>query len=147
MKPLTMTHNIAQPRIRLGHVQLQPHPALALTPAEPAPLARMPTPSQHPGPPCMPDDCVQRAYDTPDDSHHGDAAIAVPPDDLHGCTPLHIAAWCGHIGMVESFMAAIPAMAAATTAQGCTPLHLAAFQGHAPVAACLLGHPHMVCCW
>lgn len=51
------------------------------------------------------------------------------------CSPLHVAAFCGHTSVVESFVASMPSLVTSANSHGCTPLHFAAHQGHAGIVA------------
>ena len=89
-------------------------------------------------------------YSTQHDASTNNAALADEFSNtldglrFHGCGPLHIAAFCGHTGIVESLAPSLPAMAMGADAQGCTPLHFAAHQGHAAVVASLLSYAQSV---
>lgn len=147
-------------------MQLHPHPALPPdSDATPAALPLLPLPSDtQRSPPCLPDDGVCTPYPcaapldddaslTDSTAHtnnstsllHRSPATALDGLRFQGCSPLHIAAFCGHMGVVESLMASLPGMAASTNAHGCTPLHFAAHQGHAAVVVCLLANRQSVC--
>lgn len=57
--------------------------------------------------------------------------------DLHGRTPIHVAASCGHVEVIR-FCASIGGKSDVVDCNGCTPLHLAAEKGHLEAAECLL---------
>ena len=59
--------------------------------------------------------------------------------DARGRTPLHYAAFHGHVGCVEYLLTA-GAAGGVADGGGATPLHLAAYAGHASVARVLLKH-------
>lgn len=71
----------------------------------------------------------------------GAAQAALSHMSFQFCSPLHVAAFCGHREVVESFVASMQGMVGARNASGCTPLHFAAHQGQAAVVARLLKVP------
>ncbi|KAK9787854.1 hypothetical protein WJX73_009765 [Symbiochloris irregularis] len=57
------------------------------------------------------------------------------PLSFKHASPLHLAAFYGHVGVVEVLLASGACDPHALNAQGCTALHMAAHQGHADAAA------------
>lgn len=66
---------------------------------------------------------------------------AVYLKDKEGFTPLHVAAWMGHVDVIHDMLQACPDSAELTDKNGRTFLHVAVNCGHEAVVTYLLGSP------
>lgn len=66
--------------------------------------------------------------------------VNVNVQDSRGQTPLHIAAQCGHLGVVRLLLTTEHIDVNARDHHGSTPLHVASEKGHVEVVQLLVAH-------